>query len=269
MNCQSVRNRVLSLPDPREVPDALRAHLDGCPDCLRWWHQAARLERLLAQLPAPPAPAGKKEALIDELTAAGPVIRTAVATRRPVPSPGLAFLRRNWKPVAGLAASVLIVLGGWQLWPRTGPPPVTHNPTHLLTETLVKRHNAVARARTPEQKLALLEVMADDLSSETRGLARVASEDELRALAGWYEKVVGNGIVKLAEIRPAHAMTPDERNKRAELLNRLAGQLATAAQKTAEVTREVPPDRRRVLERIVNAARSGQTELRKLADEGA
>jgi len=36
--------------------DAVRAHLDGCADCQRWWHQAARLERLLSQLPAPPAP---------------------------------------------------------------------------------------------------------------------------------------------------------------------------------------------------------------------
>ena len=110
MNCQSVQNRILSLPDPRQVPDALRAHLDACPDCERWWRQAARLERLLAELPAPPAPAGKKEALIDELTAAGPVIKSVPAVGRPVPSPGLAFLRRNWKAVAGLEIIIHIAL---------------------------------------------------------------------------------------------------------------------------------------------------------------
>src|SRR5262249_50657281 len=158
-------------------------------------------------------------------------------------------------------------VGVWQVLPRPGDKPVARaSPTHPLMEKLVKRHNAVAQARTPEQKLELLEGMADDLSSETRGLARVASEDELKSLAGWYERVVGGGIVKLAAVRPAHALTPAERNARAELLNRLAGQLATVAQKTEEIAREVPPNRQRVLEGIVNTARSGQTKLRQLAD---
>ena len=70
MTCQDVQNKILILPDPRRVPEPLREHLDGCPACLAWWKQAAWLERLLEQLPAPPPPADKKSALIDELTSA-------------------------------------------------------------------------------------------------------------------------------------------------------------------------------------------------------
>src|SRR4051812_45158201 len=122
MTCQSAQNRILMLPDPRQVPDALRAHLDGCPACLAWWQRAARLERLLEQLPAPPAPADKKAVLIDELTAAGPVIKSVPAgDRGTVPSPGTAFLKRVGTYAAALAAAVLVVVGGWRLIPKAGP----------------------------------------------------------------------------------------------------------------------------------------------------
>ena len=268
MNCQSVRNRILSLPDPREVPDALRTHLNGCPECQRWWHQAARLERLLSQLPAPPAPVGKKEALIDELTATGPVIRTPVTAPRPAATPGLAFLRRNWKPAAALAASVLVVLSGWLLWPRSGHQQVVAAPQHPLLAKVVHRSIELTRATDPETKLKGYGDLADDLSAETRSLARVATEDDVKLLAGWYEKVVNGGIVSQAG-RPDRTLTPAERKARAELLNRLAGRLGSAAQETAAVAREAPPDRQRVLQEIVNTAQDGQRKLRKLANEGA
>src|SRR4051794_34480520 len=119
MNCQSAQNRILLLPDPRQVPDAVRAHLDECPACLAWWQRAARLERLLEQLPAPPAPADKKAVLIDELTAAGPVIKSVPSDHRgEIPSPGTAFLKRVGKYAAALAAAVLVVVGGWKLIPK-------------------------------------------------------------------------------------------------------------------------------------------------------
>ena len=72
MNCQSFQNRVLTLPDPRQLPEPLVEHSNGCAACAAWWRSAARLEGLLAVLPVPPAPADKKNALLDEL--AGPVI---------------------------------------------------------------------------------------------------------------------------------------------------------------------------------------------------
>jgi len=133
---------------------------------------------------------------------------------------------------------------------------------------VVKRSIELTRAGDPEMKLKGYGELADDLSAETRSLVRVASEDDLKVLARCYKKVVNDGIVSQAR-RPDRTLTPAERNARAELLNRLAGRLASAAQETAAVAREVPPDRQRVLQEIVNTARSGQTDLRKLANEGA
>lgn len=267
MNCQTVRNRILSLPDPRQVPDALRGHVDSCPECARWWQHAARLERLLAELPAPPAPEGKKEALIDELTAAGPVIKAVPAL---APRPGLAALRRNWKPVAGLAAAVLVAVGGWQVWPRNGgtKPVATATPQDPFVKKLVERFTDLSRAPTAEKRLEGLGAVADELSAETRTLARVASPDDLKELAGWYDKVVAEGIVRQAEAGSTRTLTPTERKERAALLNGLAGKLDTAARETEAVAEHTPPDRKAVLQRIVDRARSGQQELRRLADQG-
>jgi hypothetical protein len=266
MNCQSVQNRILSLPDPRQVPDALRAHLDGCPDCLRWWRQAARLERLLSELPAPPAPAGKKEALIDELTAAGPVIKAIPATPS-VPSPGLAFLRRNWKPVAGLAAAVLVAVGVWQLFPRPGNNPVaTVAPPHQLLSNMVQREVELAAARDPERKLEVFGAIADDLTAETRALARVSNAGEIDDLARWFEKTVDGGIVAPAKgLVGGRTLTPAETAARVQLLDGLATKLSNTAREVDGLVMESPEAARPALKRIVEKARSGQDQLRILA----
>src|SRR5438067_2200379 len=117
MNCQAVQNKILALPDPRQIPDPLRDHVVGCAACQAWARQAARLEALLAQLPAPAAPAEKKEAMIDELTQPEPVIHP-MATPATRPSFGLVaarFLRRNATYVGGLAAAVLVAVGIYAL----------------------------------------------------------------------------------------------------------------------------------------------------------
>jgi hypothetical protein len=266
MNCQSVQNRILALPDPRQVPDNLRAHLDACPDCLRWWNQAARLEALLEQLPAPPAPGEKKEALIDELTAAGPVIKRIPALeRRSAPSPLVALLRRNWKPLAGLAAGVLVVLGGWwALRPGNNGNMVQATPPHPLLAKVVQWEVALTKADTPAKRLEGLGGLADTLQLEALNLARVASGDELNDLAGWYEKVVKNGIVERAVNMPEHALT---RTEREALLSGLANKLAEAGQEVERVAREAPPQSQPALKRIADSARDGQKKLRQLAAE--
>jgi hypothetical protein len=265
MNCQNVRNRILSLPDPRQVPDALRAHLDSCPECVRWWRHAARLERLLSELPAPPAPAGKKEALIDELTAAGPVIRAVPATAA-VPSPGLAFMRRNWKPVAGLAAAVLVAFGGWQLWPRNGEKPVARAAQkHQLLADQVQRQIELARAHDPQRNLEILGQQADNLTAETKALARVSSAGEIEVLARGFEKTVSDGIVRGAKDLDGRTLTPAETAARKELLTRLATKLGETARDVDALVSQSPAKAQPALQKIVKAAENGQGELRKLA----
>lgn len=268
MNCQSVQNRILSLPDPRQVPDALRAHLDACPECVRWWRQVARLERLLSELPAPPAPAGKKEAMIDELTAAGPVIKAVPAVRRSAPSPGLAFLRRNWKPVAGLAAAVLVVVGGWQLWPRPvhiQPVPVAFS--HQFLSNQIRRQTELAQARGPERKLEILGEQAADLTAETRSLARISTNRETEDLARWFEQTVDGCIVPRAKELGGRTLTPAEKEARVRLLNGLATKLNDTALEVGALVAESPEGARPGLKRIADKAKSGQDILQNLAKE--
>jgi hypothetical protein len=252
------------------VPDALRGHLDACPDCVRWWRRVARLERLLSELPAPPAPAGKKEAMLDELTAAGPVIKAVPAVGRSVPSPGLAFLRRNWKPVAGLAAAVLVVIGGWQLFGGrggNGHVAKASTPPHPLLSKLVDRDVEIAAAKgDPEKRLQALGGLAGDLAAETRDLARVSSAGEVDYLARWFEKTVDGGIVPQAKgLATGRTLTPAERDARVKLLTDMAVRLSETATEVNGLVMQSPEKARPGLNRIAEKAQSGHDILQNLA----
>jgi hypothetical protein len=270
MECQAVQNKILDLPDPRELPPALRDHLAGCGACRAWARQAAQLEALLAQLPVPPAPVEKKEELIDELTVGKLVIRTVPSVpARDAAWLGAAgrFLRRNATSVGGLAAAVLVALGVYALWPK-GPPrsDVVQRQDHPLLEKMVARDVALARAGSPKERLDALGGMADDLASETRGMARIASPAELKRMAGWYETVVARGIVDQAKSIPLHAMTPAERQR---LLDALAAKLEADAEEAERVMAETPQESQPALKRMADTAREGHKTLRALARRGA
>jgi hypothetical protein len=267
MNCQTIQNRILALPDPRQVPGPLHEHLSGCAACLEWWKQAVRLEQLLEQLPVPAAPNDRKAAMIDDLTAAGPVIKSVPTLHRPsgrsplaavLAIPGLAY-------VGGLAAAILVLVGGWQLF-RTGPAPVakiipSEDP---LLKAMVRRDLALAQAKTPAQRLEVLGGMADDLSGEARNLARVATAEELRELSGLFRKVVDDGIIKQARDFPPHGLSVSERKT---LFETLAAKLAEAGQEADRSARESPPHAQPALKTIADTARDGQTRLRAMARE--
>lgn len=270
MTCQSIQNRVLLLPDPRQVPADLRTHLDACPACAAWWCRAARLETLLELLPAPPAPGDKKAALVGELIAAGTAVPgVSTGGRGPVPSAGVAAWRRAAGYAAALAAAVLVVAGGWRLATRpNAPKEVAAAPRHPLLDAVVKRDLALARADTPAKRLEVLGGLADDLSAETRGLARVATAEELNELSAWFGTVVRKGIVRQAadlERLPVH---PIGRAERAAVYTRLAGQLDAAAREAAAAAREAPAGSQDALKRIADAARDGRQALATLATEG-
>ena len=263
MNCTSVRNRILSLTDPRRLPEALRVHVESCPACVTWWKTAAKLEGFLEVLPAPPAPADKKSVLMDELTAAGPVIKSVpkVADRGPS--------RIKGKHVAVLAASLLVAVGGW--WLVTRPSTKTNDtavaPKHPLLEKMVERSKTLARAETPAKRLEVLGGMADDLNAETGSLARVAGPEELNDLANLFAKVVNTGLVRQAGQMAPHAMPAAEK---AALLEQLAGKLSEAGAEAEKVSRSAPPASQPALKKIADSAREGQKKLRDIArGEGA
>ncbi len=269
MKCQSVQNLILALPDPRELSPELAEHVAGCAACQAWAKQAARIETMIAQLPVPPAPSDKKSALIGELMQAEPVILPM-----PVPAqrPSFAivaarFVAHNGKAFAGLAAAVLVVVGiaWWANRPTTPRQEVVETQKHPFLDKLVARDIALARADTPAKRLELLSGMADDLATETRGMARIASAAELTDFARWYEKVVTKGVVQQAKEMPVHAMTPAEKRK---LFESLATKLDTDATEAEKLSREVPQDAQPTLKRMADTAREGEKSLRALAREG-
>ena len=260
MNCQVIQNKILALPDPRLVPDPLRAHVAGCAACQAWAKQAAHLEGLIEQLPAPPAPADRKTVLVGKLVRGEPLTTQPLATPAQPRESVLTFLRRNAMVVGGLAAAVLIALGVWAFFPKNGPKPeMAAMPDDPFLKKMVQRDLALAKTKTPAERLQVLGEMADDLSGQARALARVASPDELRDLARWYDKVVKDAILKQAENMPIHAMDLTERQTQ---FKALADKLGETAAETDKLLGAVPPDAKPALQKIADSARDGQKKLK-------
>ncbi|HEY1192040.1 MAG TPA: hypothetical protein VGE74_30705 [Gemmata sp.] len=261
MNCQAVQNQIIALSDPRQLSPVLLAHVAGCSACRAWARKAAQLESLLEQLPVPPAPREKKEALIGELLAADPVIQPPVvpATRPSFVTVAVRVLRQNRAYVGGIAAAVLVVVGlVWSL-NRTKPPQTefAEPQKHPLLDKLVNRDVALARAETPTKRLEVLGGMAEDLAGETRGMARIASPTELKDLARLYDKVVKDGIVRQAKELPIHM----DRGEKQRLLDGLKTRLEADAAEADKVAREAPQDSQPALKRVADTAREGAREL--------
>ena len=262
MNCDAIRTQVLELPDPRRVPDALRAHLAGCPMCRAWAAEAGRLEGLLARLPVPPAPGDLKTALVDELTAAGPIIRRLPVVPRPA---GRSLLTRPVLMYAGgLAAAVLVAVGGWLAFRGGGQgDTVKAGPRHPLLDKLVQRNVALTKADAPSERLAILGGMADDVAGEARAVARVAEAGELADLSDMFRKAVAGGVVKQAEaVADAPGLRPEER---AAALTAAELKLKMVADDLAQVAEESPPHAQPVLRGIVGTAREGEKQVQGIA----
>lgn len=261
MNCQAVQNQILWLPDPRELSPALREHVLGCATCQAWARKAARLEAILEQLPVPAAPGEKKEALLGDLMQAEPVI-LPMATPATRPGFGLVavkFLRRNATYVGGLAAAILVIVGLYSFWPKRSNEVAAAPPQkHPLLEKMVARDVALARADSPSKRLEVLSGMADDLATDTRGMARLASGAELKQMAGWYDKVVRDGIVPQAKNLPLHMPEAEK----AKYLEGLAAKLDADANEAEKLAREAPQDAQPALKRMAETAREGGKSLR-------
>src|SRR5437764_207418 len=84
-----------------------------------------------------------------------------------------------------------------------------------------------------DRKVSLLAALADAIQNDTRALFDAAGPEDLATLAGCYQKVVSDGIVKQAQALPA--------GDRTEFLNSLAPRLAAAADDAERLAR-VRPD---------------------------
>src|SRR5207245_2462067 len=128
---------------------------------------------------------------------------------------------------------------------------------------LMQRQIELAGAKgDPEKRLEALGGLAGDLAAETRALARVSSAGEMDDMAEWFQKVVEGGIVPRAKELGGRTLTPAEKAARVKLLDGLAARLSDTARDVGGLVPESPEGARPALKRIVESARSGQSELR-------
>lgn len=258
--CQAIQQDILTLADPAELPPDLREHLAICGRCQDVWSRLCRIESLIRQLPLAASADRQKAFLADAVT--GGVGRSRVGQAGPE---GWGALIRKAGPVlAGLAAAVLIAGGIYLLAPqwRRGPgePVMTSTPYPLLQQ-VVTGNVSLARSATPADKLTALSRLAEHVRREAHDLARVANAEDLKALAGWYEKLVQQGIVPLAESLPRL-----EPAARAARLQEVASQLRSAQVDAATLAERVPPAAQPALLRIAESARAGEQKILHLTE---
>lgn len=261
MTCETLQNRLLSLADPRRLPDDVRTHVVGCPACRAFHAKLVRLEGLLTAVPVPAASLEAKAALLDRVAVPGPIItRIPTVPRRDSSATIRALVAKTgrWKYVAGLAAGVLLAVGVWVAGGNREPAARAQVAVpHRLLKTEVGRIVALQKAEKPDEKALVLADLASDVRGEARALYLAAQDAEMKKLAGLYEKTVTDGVMKqVANLGP---LTPAA--DRAALVRRLDDKLAADEAEAAGLIAHAPPQSIEGLTRIAKAARAGREAL--------
>jgi hypothetical protein len=272
MNCNLVQRRLLSIEDPAEAPADVRAHLASCQPCRDWQGQLVQLEQHVPLLPVPRS-RGKRRFLARLLrrtpkrhipeteTVSSEATGQTIAAEHPLPQ-GQAYQLTRQRLLAGVAAAALIAVGFWILVSGKKPPapaPVKKPAADPLLSGLVQLDSQLARAGTPRERVEYLSDMANILFDETRALAQEAAGEELAAIAGLYEQVVREGIIKQARA----VQTADRR----KILNPIAERLRRAARTADGLRGKVPPQYSKPLASMAQSAWEGYRGLTELVPE--
>jgi hypothetical protein len=192
-----------------------------------------------------------------------PVVRRDSALNLP------AFLAEHgrWRYAAGLAAAVLIAVGWLSLREkprsdRDDPPTVAGH--ELLRKTIgrvVTDTEALAKVDKSEQRMRAWADMTRDLRDEVQKVHLHAPKDDLRALAGLFEKAALKGLLEEAR-KVADDQTPADRRRAAfrdakDLMTRIGADAAAFAL-------TAPPDKKQPLQQIRDTAGAVLKELSKL-----
>jgi hypothetical protein len=268
MNCDTIQNRILALAVATEPTADVREHVAGCPACQAMLAKAVRLDRVLANLPAPTAELAK-QTLIEQVLAEGPVIRTKPVAPSSV---GSGTFKRvgKWltpKLLGGLAAGVLVAIGGVWFLTRPKPTPtepeLAAKPKHELLARSVKHHVDLSKSATAPERLNIFTEWSAEVSAEAKDVYKAASREELSKFAALYESTVAGGVIEQAK-------KLEENPERAKHLQTTMNLLTTTAAETSSLAAEAPPDAQAAFKRMATAADKARTELRLLlAKRGA
>jgi hypothetical protein len=223
--CRSIQRRLLAVSAPDDPPSAVREHLEGCADCREWRRRVVHLERNVGLLPVAPS-TGRDAFLRDFRSKSTRWDRLRTRVR----------LTPRWQLAWGVAAaSVLLMVSVLSFIPTPVPTvarlidPVAPDP---LVAKLYQRDLDLAAAVTPRQQVETLAYLAEDLRTESRGLASTLDGKEpLKALAGWYGEVV-HTVVEESEAR-ASGLPAAERQAMLAPVERLLARATDDADRTA------------------------------------
>ena len=272
MNCETIQNRILALAVATEPTAEVREHVANCSACQLMLAKAKRLDRVLAQLPVPCSQLAQ-ETLVEQILAEGPVIRTKPIAPSSVgsgtfPNVGKLLGRVSPKLLAGLAAGVMVTLGGVWFFTRPKPsvsePELAEKPKHEFLARSVKHHVALSKSRTAPERLTIFSKWSADVTTEAKDVYKAASREEISKIARLYEDTVAQGIVEQAKQLDDHPMTRPERLNHLQAAMTL---LNSAAAETTSLAAEAPPDAQVAFNRMANAANNARTALRKLIEQ--
>jgi hypothetical protein len=287
MNCQQTRNRLLALEEPADVPGELAAHLDACAECRSWHRLFVGMDEALTRLPVPVADGTGKLAVLEKIRATPAPAKPAPAKKsrpaaqtnhKPAPAPAakpmplnleddlpkkkrsLGRLAAQFWPAGLVAATLLVGVVAWLSLRGGKPKPADALPADPFLDGLVRHNVELAKTQTPEQRVAVLAKVADDINREMRDIARAdATGEDMQALAEMYRKVVQNGLIAQAK----QVKSP----QREAVLAKVADGLAQAGQKAEQTAAEAPQHSAERLREAAEAAREGTKVIRNLLKE--
>jgi hypothetical protein len=268
MNCESTRNRILALPDPAGLSDALRAHINECVACRTWHAQLVQVEAVVGAMVVPATDGRVKRQLLSQFKAppaAKPkpskVIKKTEKPKSPVtPAPAKQpigeRLARLW-PAGLVAAAVLVGAIAWSLLSGKSNPDqvVAALPRDPMLKKVVDAKTEVDTADSTAKRIDGLAKLADVLHEGARSLSKVTPE-EMPFLAKDYQLVVCDALVA-----QARALTEEERRT---TLPKYRDMLIKAQQDANTHAADAPEGSRQALKDIAKAAEAGRIELAKL-----
>jgi len=277
MNCSSLRNRLLALPDPTAVSDSVAAHLESCASCQAWHRVLVQVEYAVASVAVPRSDGKKKRELLAQFRSAKPnkpkskqavtpVSATPIAAEKPAKKttapvspaaprvPVGERLARMW-PLGLVAAALLVGALVWTLVKKTPETAMVKAPSDPMLKEVVAAKVDLDRAHTGAERIKVLARLADSIHEEARTLSKI-TPDEMNSLAAMYKKVVEEGLIPRAR-----SLSEDERKT---TLPKYAQRLGEAEQEANRLAAESPVGSDRALREIAEAARAGRIELAKL-----
>ncbi len=247
MNCTIIQRRLLGTEDPAHPPDEIQVHLDGCTCCRDWQALLLQMEQNVALLPVPPSDSRAEflqrlphTPVAGSVNGTGPPLKIRVPelVRRRAQSAGRQRFKtivRDWMPVIGAAAALLLVVFGWSEFVTFRRGTVTNaNRVQYAADPLVAKlmqhHLALVNAKNSQTREMALTAIAGELEQEIGSLATEAGARDTRESLTQLRKTINDARKSNvfsstnSSIRRADARRLDQLKRNRKLIERIVEQ---------------------------------------------